>query len=104
MLNNKFDVRMVGTNDRQTVFLEGELDLSATSEFRAVIEPLIHNKDKVLVLNLQNLRYIDSTGIGFIVSILKARNELGAPFLVEEIPVKIRRLLDMTGITPYLVQ
>lgn len=101
---SKFHGYTTMTDGRITVFLEGDFDLSAASEFRAVVEPWLNRKDRVLVLNLRKLKYIDSSGIGFIVSVLKSRNEIGAELVVEEIPSKIKRLLDMTGVTPYLTQ
>lgn len=101
---SKFHGYTTMTDIRVTVFLEGDFDLSAASEFRALVEPWIHRTDRVLVLNLRKSKYIDSSGIGLIVSVLKSRNEVGAEFVVEEIPSKIKRLLDMTGVTPYLTQ
>jgi anti-sigma B factor antagonist len=101
-LQSKFHTHTIMTDERMTVFLEGEFDLSAASEFRSVVEPWLDRTDQVLVLNLKKLKYIDSSGIGFIVSVLKSRNEAGAEFAVEDIPDKIKRILDMTGVTPYL--
>ncbi len=101
---SKFHGYTTMTDGRITVFLEGDFDLSAASEFRTLIEPWLHRKDRVLVLNLRKLKYLDSSGIGFIVSVLKSRNETGTELVVEEIPDKIKRLLDMTGVTPYLTQ
>jgi anti-sigma B factor antagonist len=101
---SKFHGHTTMTDERITVFLEGDFDLSAASEFRAIVEPWMHRKDRLLVFNLRKLKYIDSSGIGFIVSVLKSRNEVGAELIVEEIPSKVKRLLDMTGVTPYLTQ
>jgi anti-sigma B factor antagonist len=47
---------------------------------------------------------VDSTGIGILVSVLKARHANNAPFAVEAIPPNIRKLFDMTGITPFLLK
>ena len=94
-----FTRRMDGHN---VVWLQGELDLSKVSELRATLDPLVANTKLKLVLNLKHLQYIDSTGIGVIVSVLKARDVLHAPFAVEDIPPKISRLFDLTGITPFL--
>lgn len=72
------------------------------SELRCVLDPLVADTGRGLVLNLRQLQYIDSTGIGVIVSVLKARDVLKASFTVQEIPLKIRRLFDLTGITSFL--
>lgn len=97
-----FQVDIQKTEQANTVYLQGELDLSKVAELRAVLDSLIADTNCKLVLNLKQLQYIDSTGIGVIVSVLKARNVLKAPFEVDDIPQKIRRLFDLTGITPFL--
>jgi len=76
--------------------------LEAASQMRAAMEPLIGSFDRRLVLNLRDLKYIDSTGIGILIGVLKARHARSAPFEVEEVPAGIRKLFDLTGITPYL--
>ncbi|GAA3409874.1 hypothetical protein GCM10020370_51860 [Paenibacillus hodogayensis] len=71
---------------------------------RSVMEPLVELCDRILTLNLQELRYIDSTGIGILISVLKARHARNGSFTVEAVPAHIKKLFDMTGITPFLNQ
>ncbi len=92
------------TNELENaVILKGDLDLSVASDLAEELKPLIAEQNRALVLDLQELQYIDSTGIGIIVSILKARDAMHAPFAVTNIPPKIKRLFDLTGITKYIL-
>ncbi|AJY75665.1 STAS domain-containing protein [Paenibacillus beijingensis] len=100
----KFQLRTETQEGRCLVFLSGELDLESASQLRAAMAPLVELADRELVLNLRDLKYIDSTGIGIFVSVLKARHAKQAPFAVEAIPPGIRKLFDMTGITPFLTK
>jgi anti-sigma B factor antagonist len=84
-----------------TVFLTGELDLSVAPDFRLVMEPLVGDTGVELVINLKELKYIDSTGIGILLSILKARHGMSAKFTVTEVPGQIQKLFDMTGIAKF---
>ncbi|MHA6480683.1 STAS domain-containing protein [Paenibacillus sp. strain BS8-2] len=97
-----FNVRTEEKNGEFTMYLEGELDLAAVPQLQCVLENVLKRTDVALVLHLGNLTYIDSTGIGVIVSILKTRDQLGAPFYVQETPAKIKRLFDLTGISGYI--
>lgn len=99
---DKFRLRTETKEGRCTVYISGELDLEAASHMRAVMEPLVGLCDRILTLNLRDLRYIDSTGIGILISLLKARKAYNACLAVEAIPANIRKLFDMTGITPFL--
>ncbi|AKF93673.1 STAS domain-containing protein [Brevibacillus laterosporus] len=100
---NIFEVTQQETESGTIVFLQGQLDLSMAPYFRTVLEPLVIQKDKTLTLNLRDLRYIDSTGIGIIISFLKMRNEMGTTLNVEEVSPKTQRLFDMIGITKFLM-
>ena len=102
MQTNKLSLRTEKRDGRITVYVGGELDLEVAAQMRAALEPLLGRVDQRLVLNLHDLAYIDSTGIGILISILKARHARQAPFDVEQVPDPIRKLFDMAGITPFL--
>lgn len=102
MPTNKLSLRTENKDGHTIVHVGGELDLEVASQMRAAMEPLMEMSDRRLTLDLHELKYIDSTGIGILISILKARHARKAPFDVENVPAHIRKLFDMTGITPFL--
>lgn len=97
-----FAIEQVEQEGAFTLKLSGELDLSVVPRLQKALEHVLHRNDVALTLHLGGLTYIDSTGIGIIVSILKARDAANAPFYVQEIPSSIRRLFDLTGLSGYL--
>lgn len=99
--SEKFNATTQTEGNICTVSLSGELDLSVAPDFRLVMEPLVGDAGLDLVINLKELRYIDSTGIGILLSILKARHGMEAKFVVEEVPPQIQKLFDMTGIAKF---
>lgn len=102
MESTKFHLRVLSTPEANVLFVEGELDLGTAAEFRTAVEPLAADATKPLKLNLRELSYVDSTGIGIFVSTLKQRQATGAALSVQEVPPKIRRLFDMTGLSKFL--
>lgn len=101
---DKFRMRTETEEGRCTVYISGELDLEVAAQMRAVMEPLVELSDRTLTLNLQELEYIDSTGIGILISVLKARHARNGAFTIEAVPAHIQKLFDMTGITPFFNQ
>ncbi|MDR9857082.1 STAS domain-containing protein [Paenibacillus sp. VCA1] len=99
--NEKFNVMTEKSGNSCTVYLSGELDLSVAPDFRLVMEPLVSDAGIDLIINMKDLKYIDSTGIGILLSILKARHGMQARFQVEQIPAQIQKLFDMTGIAKF---
>ncbi len=107
-MNTRKSLKFSTTTQREngvcTVSLRGELDLSAAPDFRKVMDPLVGIDDADLVLNLKELKYIDSTGIGIFLSILKARQGMNSSFYVQEVPDHIRKLFEMTGIAKFFAE
>ncbi|MFC5649355.1 STAS domain-containing protein [Paenibacillus solisilvae] len=101
---DKLFLRTENQEGKCIVYVGGELDLESAAQMRAIMAPLVELTDRELKLNLRELRYVDSTGIGIFVSVLKARHAKNAPFVVEAVPPNIRKLFDMTGITPYILK
>ncbi|WP_435922434.1 STAS domain-containing protein [Paenibacillus sp. DYY-L-2] len=99
--NEKFTATSQVENGTCTVYLRGELDLSVAPDFRQVMEPLALNEKQDLVIDLRDLKYIDSTGIGILLSILKTRHGMQASFSVKEVPEQIQKLFEMTGIAKF---
>jgi len=81
------------------VYIKGELDLAAAEQFQRAVEPLANDTTKLLVIHLDELTYIDSTGIGMLVALLKTRKKQGARFAIENVPPKVQRLFDLTGVS-----
>jgi anti-sigma B factor antagonist len=99
----KFTLYKQSNGEENIIYLSGELDLSAASELAAVLDSVVSLGDQSLTLDLKELRYIDSTGIGLIVSVLKVRTAMGASFRIQHIPARIQRLFEITGVARYLV-
>lgn len=100
--SRKFHLKLLSTPEANVLYVEGELDLGTAEEFRSALEPLAADTERPLKLNLRELSYVDSTGIGIFVAALKVRQAAGKGLSVQEVPVKIRRLFDMTGLSRFL--
>lgn len=99
--NDKFNAKTETHDGVCTVYLSGELDLSVAPDFRLVMEPLVGETEQDLIINMKDLKYIDSTGIGILLSVLKARHGMESRFLVQDVPPQIQKLFDMTGIAKF---
>lgn len=105
MATEKFSIDLQETEKTMVLQFHGELDLEVASTlFRDKLEAVVSGTEKELILDLANLTYIDSTGIGILVSILKIRDARKAPLTVRHIPAGVLKLLEMTGIAKFLMQ
>lgn len=95
----KVNVRNLdGERNVSVVELNGEIDVYTSPKVKETIMGLIDSGHYALVINLENVRYIDSTGLGVLIGGLKrVREHSGAVNLVCTNP-QIKKIFDITGL------
>jgi len=86
-------------NDTLIIRLEGELDLVTAEQFRQAAENEIKSKNaKRLILNLKEVPFIDSSGLGAILGRYKRISEKGGKMAVVEVKPQVERIFELSGI------
>jgi stage II sporulation protein AA (anti-sigma F factor antagonist) len=79
--------------------LTGELDHHAADELRAKATKALEDPNvRHIVLNLENLTFMDSSGLGVILGRYKQIKQLHGEMIVCAISPPIKRLFDMSGL------
>jgi anti-sigma B factor antagonist len=92
----KLDCEIRGTTAEVTV--DGDLDMAAAFKLEPVIERLVSEGDvEELVLDLAGVNFIDSAGVGSLVSTQQRLDELGVSAKVRRPSEAVRRVLDVSG-------
>ncbi len=66
---------------------------------REAVEMVVESAPNQLVLDLSGVEFIDSSGIGVLVSLLKTMRSRGGDLLLLEPQMSVRMLLDMTRLS-----
>ena len=92
-------VMSVGSGDDGcvAVLLEGELDLEVCDALESALRALSSGTGQHLVLDLRRLRFLDSTGLRAIVSIVRSVEREGGTLRLIQGPWQIRRVFELTG-------
>ena len=80
------------------VSLEGELDLHTAEEFKTKLITKINAGTKQLILDLGQVEFIDSSGLGAILSSYKKISSQGGLLTVVNVTPKVRRIFEVSGI------
>src|ERR1700687_5867154 len=89
---------MNGAPACSVVDLNGEIDVYTSPKVKETISDLIDKGHYTLIINLENVRYIDSTGLGVLIGGLKrVREHSGTVHLVCTNP-QIKKIFDITGL------
>lgn len=89
----------VRAGERQLV-LSGEIDLASAPEIIALGEELLGSlrSGEVLVLDMAGVVFIDSTGLGALVSLRNTARQIGARLELRATPPMVLRVLELSGL------
>lgn len=95
-----FDKKIEKTDDIQTIKLIGDLDVYSEDEFKSFIEEEIDpNKD--ITIDLKELDYLDSTGLGMFMNIYKMVNDNDKEIKIinaKDNIIKLFRITDLANL------
>lgn len=75
----------------------GILDSTKASQFREEISNLVSSGANVILINLNNVTFVDSSGLGALVSALKIVRSSGGKLCLCSINEQIRMLFELTS-------
>ena len=78
------------------VDLQGDLDINSNKEFKEKVNSV--QGIKKIIVNCENLSYIDSTGLGAFVSIYKNLKENGEKLVVKGLKPHIKKIFLITDL------
>jgi anti-sigma B factor antagonist len=87
---------------RAVIALDGELDMASAPLLQGAFDDTKLDPDTMVVLDLQSLQFIDSTGLRAILSLRERCRESGRQFAVTRGSPQVQRLLDITGVAEHL--
>jgi anti-anti-sigma factor len=84
------------------VSILGDIDMFTAKEIKSELWELVQNKKFTeLYLDFQNVGYIDSTGIGTIMSFVKMLRQYGTNVKVEKVKARVQTVFSLAGLEKF---
>ena len=96
-----FAVRSARGDDGTVVEVTGEIDIDTAPQMREVLDAAVEVGDPV-VIDMQGVTFIDSTGFGVLVLVNLRAMRIGTPLALRAVPDRIRNLLGLLGLEAVL--
>lgn len=85
--------------DRLVMYFEGRLDTPDSLNVKKEMQVLFDSRDRNIVLDLTNLKYICSSGLRLFLALLQESRTTGNTVSIVGLSPYIRRVFDETGFT-----
>lgn len=94
-----FEANLENDQEQILIRLKGDLDVYSEEDFRDFIENNISPENKDIIIDIEELDYLDSTGLGMFMKIYNDNKEKGKKVKIINPKDNIKKLFEITDLT-----
>ena len=94
---NGFQVKRKDIKNVSIVYLKGYLDAHTAPDFEKVLQELVDEDQVRIIVNLAELNYISSAGLGVFMGFIEDVRQKGGDIKLAELTEKVYRVFDLLG-------
>lgn len=93
-------MKIYNDGKRITAALCGDIDHHAAREIRTELDDVIsHSRPELLILDFENVGFMDSSGIGLILGRTRALQAVGGELLIKNARREIAEIIKLSGLS-----
>ncbi|QKS70196.1 STAS domain-containing protein [Paenalkalicoccus suaedae] len=92
------EINVTESENQNLAQVSGEVDVYTASKLKETLHPLAEQPNKHLIVDLSDVNYIDSTGLGIFIGTLKSTEKSGSTLTLTGLNERVRRLFEITGL------
>lgn len=93
-----FDLVRMEYGEHPALFVYGEIDVMTAPRLHETLEEMIAEEPATLLVDLANVTFIDSTGLGTLVVAHRHLEERGGHLRLVSVPANVVQVLEVTGL------
>lgn len=97
-MNINLDVKVVEQGSTSTLVLVGEIDAYTAPKLKESLLPLTKVPNAKVIVDLERVNYMDSTGLGVFISALKSSKEFTSELKLVQLQDRVHRLFKITSL------
>ena len=101
-MQSNFRVDVHDDDEAVLIGVSGELDLASSPELERELDRGTASDVKLLIIDLRELEFMDSTGLSVLVRAHQKAMQSGKRFAIVKGPQQVQRLLSLTGVAERL--
>lgn len=94
-----FNIDKHQNNNEILIQVSGEIDAYTAPKLREELMPLAEEDHQVMIVNLKDVTYLDSTGLGVFVGLFKQLQKNNGELKLIQLSDRLMRLFEITGLS-----
>jgi anti-sigma B factor antagonist len=95
------DLKIRKSGENYIIDVNGEMDLYNSYKLKELVMKMLEKKIERFIINLENVDYIDSSGIGALIHICSTIKKMGFELYITNIHGSVKKVVELTRLTGY---
>jgi anti-sigma B factor antagonist len=95
------DLKIRKNNTIYIIDIAGEMDLYNSYKIKELFLKMVEKKIESFIINLQNVEYIDSSGIGALIYITSTVKKMNLKLALTNIRGSVKKVMELTKLTSF---
>jgi anti-sigma B factor antagonist len=101
-VSGQLEIKLRRAGTIYVIDIKGEMDLYNAFKLKDIVKAMFERKVKEFVINLEEVQYIDSSGIGAILFVFGEMKQRGLALAVAGAHGPVKRVIELTKLDGYL--
>jgi len=93
------DIEVKDAGAQVTITVNGDIEMMTIKEFKEKLLDIGQSVDKDIELDLSRVEYIDSSGVGVLISLLKLQKKKGKSLKIKKVSSKVLNVLKLSSLS-----
>lgn len=85
--------------DRVNISVTGDIEMMTIKTFKEKLFEIGHDIEKDIYIDLSNVDYIDSSGVGVLISLLKLQKKKDKALVISKVSPKVMNVLKLSSLS-----
>ncbi len=100
LINEAGPIKGIETDsEKVTVYLKGDIDLTSSPEVRVAMREILSSKPKEVILDLEEVSYMDSSGVATLVEALQQINKYEGHLKLRKLQPRVKSVFEIARLT-----
>ncbi len=97
----ELELKVRKSADIYIIDVNGEMDLYNSYKLKELVMKMLEKKIQKFVINMENVEYIDSSGIGALIYICSTIKKLGLKLFIANVRGSVKKVIELTKLMGY---
>ncbi|TFG84546.1 MAG: STAS domain-containing protein [Spirochaetales bacterium] len=95
------ELKIRKSGDNYIIDVNGEMDLYNSYKLKELVMKMLEKKVEHFIINLENVDYIDSSGIGALIYICSTIKKMNFRLIITNIHGSVKKVIELTKLMGY---